>query len=461
MKRDRKLVRGWQKAMLAAVLTCGVVLAGAGQVPVYAKTEKTDQTQKKISKLSASATSVKLKKDGTQQLALTVTYTDKTKEDVTQKADWTSSDSEVATVEAGLVTAVDSGKTKVKASYGGKNVTLSVEVDIISKLAVDQKKLTLREGATQQITATATYSDKSTAIVTEGAEWFSGDSEVVTVENGLVTAVGSGKTKVSVKYGGKTVTLPVEVDIISKLAVDQKKLVLRNDETKQIAATATYTDKKTANVTEEAKWTSADSEVVTVDKGLVTAIGPGKTKVSVTYGGKTVTLPVEVDVISKLALDKKVAYVHPGKTESLKLTASLSNGDKVDVTEKAEWTTSNPEVATVEGGVVTGVGAGKAKLTAKYGGKTVTISVESAVLSKLEADTKQVTLKEGETKELKASALYTDKTKADVTLEADWTSVNQKVATVEGGKITAVKAGRTNVIVTYNGKMVSVSVTVK
>ncbi|WNC15711.1 Ig-like domain-containing protein [Brevibacillus brevis] len=461
MRKTHGVLRGWQKAALAAAVALGVALSGAAHTPVYAKTEKAEAAQKKLTKLSVDAKTVKLKKEGTQQLTLTAAYNDRTTENVTEQADWSISDSEIATVEAGLVTALQSGKAKIKATYGGKSVTIPVEIELISKLALDQKKLALRSGETKQIVATATYSDKATANVTEGAEWETADSKIATVEKGLVTAVGFGKTKITVTYGGKTTTIPVEVDVISKLALDQKKLALSSGETKQIAATATFSDKKTANVTEGAEWETADSKVATVEKGVVTAVGSGKTKVTVAYGGKTVTIPVEVDVISKLELDQKKVYVKPGDFLTLKLTATLSNGSKVDVTEKAEWTTSDAKVVTVEGGVVTGVGSGKAKLTVKYGGKTVTLPVEAAVISKFEAEVKKLTLKPGESKDVKAMVTYSDKTKADVTEQAYWVSLDQSVAVVEGGKILGVKAGKATIVATYNGKRANVQVTVE
>ncbi|MFD2369090.1 Ig domain-containing protein [Brevibacillus sp. GCM10020057] len=378
MKKNSRCVRGWQKAVLAAFLAVGVAWAGTGAMPVYAKAEAAEGVQKKISRISVNTKTVALKKAGTQQLVLTAVYTDKTTEEVTALAEWSSADSEIATVEAGLVTATGTGKTKIKASYGGKSVTVPVEIEVIGKLTVDQKKIALTSKATKQITATATYSDKTTA-----------------------------------------------------------------------------------SVTDEAKWLSANKDVVTVEKGLVTAVGPGKTKVTVSCGGKTVSIPVEVDVIAKLQLDAKKVYVHPGKTQTLKLSAFLSNGERIDATALAEWSSSDEKVVTVAAGVVTGVGFGKAKITAKYAGKTVTIPVEAAVVSSLETDARSVTLKVGETKDVKATVTYTDETKAEVTSEADWTSVNQKVATVEAGKITAVKAGKTTVIATYNGKLVNVQVTVK
>ncbi|MFS0556239.1 Ig-like domain-containing protein [Brevibacillus sp. 179-C9.3 HS] len=370
--------RNWPKGLLAAAVTVGLIFSSVGQVPALANSETTASTQKKISKLVADTKSITLKKAGTQQLTVRVQYADRTTEDVTQQAEWTSSDSDIARVEKGLVTAVDSGKTRVKASFGGKSVSIPVEIEVISKLSVDQKKLALSVGGTKQINATATFSDKTTADVTTSAEWESDDTEVVTVTNGLVTAVGSGKTKLKAKYGGKNVSISVEVDVVSKLESDQKKL-----------------------------------------------------------------------------------YLRPDTTQSIKLLATLSNKEKVDVTSKAKWTSDNDKVATVENGVVTTVSSGKTKIKATYGGKTITIPVESAVISKLEYDTKKVTLKVGESKDVKVSAVYTDKTKVDITTEADWISTNSSIATVADGKITALKAGRTTIAATYNGKVVKLQITVK
>ncbi|TGU65940.1 hypothetical protein EN829_067335, partial [Mesorhizobium sp. M00.F.Ca.ET.186.01.1.1] len=125
------------------------------------------------------------KKDGMQQLSVIAQYADKTTEDVTHKAEWSTSNSSIVAVEAGLLRATGSGTAKVKASYGGKFVTVTTEVEVITKLVADQKKLVLKSGAAKQIAATATYSDKSTANITTGAEWTSADPQIATVANGL------------------------------------------------------------------------------------------------------------------------------------------------------------------------------------------------------------------------------------------------------------------------------------
>jgi len=60
-----------------------------------------------------------------------------------------------------------------------------------------------------------------------------------------------------------------------------------------------------------------------------------------------------------------------GATTQLTVTATLSDGNKEDVTAKAAWQTSNAAVITIsESGVARGVGAGEADITASYGGST-------------------------------------------------------------------------------------------
>ncbi|UKK96761.1 Ig-like domain-containing protein [Brevibacillus brevis] len=331
----------------------------------------------------------------------------------------------------------------------------------ISKLVVDTKTVKLKKAGTQQLNVRVQYTDKTTEDVTQQAEWTSSDSDIASVDKGLVTAVSSGKTRVKASFGGKSVNVPVEIDVISKLTADQKKLALGVGGTKQVNATATFSDKSTADVTAQAEWESNDTEIVTVANGLVTAVSSGTAKLKVKYGGKSVSIPVEVDVVSKLDSDKKKLYLRPDTTQSITLLATLSTKEKVDVTSKAKWTSDDAKVAIVENGVVTTVGSGKTRIKATYGGKTISIPVESAVISKLEFDMKKADLKVGESKDLKVSVIYTDKTKVDVTTDADWISTNSSVVTVADGKITAVKAGRATIAATYNGKVVKIQVTVK
>lgn len=69
-----------------------------------------------------------------------------------------------------------------------------------------------------------------------------------------------------------------------------------------------------------------------------------------------------------------------GKTQQFTATAELSNGNSVDVTESASWTSANEAVVTVdEAGLVTSVGGGTTTVSAAFEGQTgaATVRVNS------------------------------------------------------------------------------------
>lgn len=376
----------WHKRVAAAIFSCALLLTGIGHVPAQAqehaaiqqaKSKKDKQKQAKLTRLISDTKKIVLKKDGTQQISLQAVYSDKKKEDVTNLAEWESSNEEVVTVEAGLVTALESGKAKIKATYEGKSYTIPVEVDVVSRLMADQKKVALSIEGTKQVTLTAVYADKTTGVVSELAEWESADTEIVTVENGLVTAVGTGKTKIKATYGSKSVTLPVEVDVVSKLLPSTKKLSFNQaGATQAVTLTAQLSDGTKVDVTDKAEWSSDRLEVATVEGGNVTAVAPGKAKIKATYGGKTVTLPVEFKEVVKIpGLDVRNLTMKVGETKQVNVVLNGPKKTKEVVTEQAEWNSLHDEIATVEQGMVTAVKKGKTTIVAIYGGKLLKVQV--------------------------------------------------------------------------------------
>lgn len=71
--------------MLTVVLTVGTILSGVGPAAELAKAETAASQSKKLSRLTVKEKTVRLKKDGTQQLTVLAQYADKTTEDVTQR----------------------------------------------------------------------------------------------------------------------------------------------------------------------------------------------------------------------------------------------------------------------------------------------------------------------------------------------------------------------------------------
>lgn len=410
--------------------------------------------------LQLSHESLSLKVDQTVDIALQATYVDGSTEDVTGKTRWSSNNEEVAYVLNNRVYARTMGEAIITASYGGKTARMTVDVDVPRKLSAEPKSVALQAGEEKQIKLVAVYGDGREELVTDKAEWLTSDEEVAVVNQGLITAVDTGTATVTAKYGSRTMTIKTEVGLASDLSADSGKIVIGLHETKQIVLTAKLANGATKNVTGDAKWVSSSPSVADVTGGLVKAYASGATTITAEYGGKTVSIPVEVDLVQKLELNKNRLSLKSRESAQLILTATYSDGSKKDVSADAEWKANSYKVVDVKNGLVTGVAYGRTTITAKYGMKSVTIAVDVDTIKYLQTDIVVTTMKVGTTKQIKAIATYGDGIEKDVTREAVWSTSRYMVADAKDGLIRAHSTGKVTITVDYGGKKSKVVVTV-
>ncbi len=235
-----------------------------------------------------------------------------TTEDVTAKATYTVADENVVLASKGYLDAVGEGSTSITVSYGGNEVTVYVTVkdptpDPKVTLSVDKENVSLKVGETEQITVFKTVKEEGkdpvTTDVTDEVHYSFENGQVVNVDRGLITAKGVGTATVSIRLDGNTVEVKVTVvestpEPVKSLSVDKTTVSLTTGFTSQLTVkeitTAKDGEPTEKDVTKEATYTVTDPKVVTVTKGLVTAKAKGTTTITVSYGGKTVTVNVSV-----------------------------------------------------------------------------------------------------------------------------------------------------------------------
>ena len=161
-----------------------------------------------ITSLQISPLNPVIKPTATQQFTATATFGDNSSGDATNQVTWASSATNIATItQAGLVTAVALGTTTISASSGSVRAStgLTVSNQTVTTVAVTPSSVSLISGQTQQLTATATFSDNTTSNVTNSATWTSSDTTIATVTStGFVTAVSTGTATVTATFGGKS-----------------------------------------------------------------------------------------------------------------------------------------------------------------------------------------------------------------------------------------------------------------
>ena len=147
--------------------------------------------------------------------------------------------------------------------------------------------------------------------------------------------------------------------------------------------------------------------------------------------------PQEIPV-SSVSLNQATAEMIVGETVQLSATVLPSNA-----TDKTlSWASSKQSVATVSGsGLVTALAEGSSTITVFVGGKSATcqVTVEKKVISvtSVTLDKTELTLKEGEEANLVATVKPEDASDKTIT----WSSSDDSVATVESGKVKALKEG--------------------
>jgi Bacterial Ig-like domain (group 2) len=166
-----------------------------------------------VNSINVTPTSVFLAVGETKQLTANGTTVNGDSNDITSTAKWTSSSVGVASVSAGLVTAVTSGNATITVSQDGVSATSGIIVNAspITDIVITGSTTTLASGSgTVQLTGTAKFQDGTTKDETNQVTWSSDSTNVAKVSStGLVTAqstTGTANISASVTTTTGTVT---------------------------------------------------------------------------------------------------------------------------------------------------------------------------------------------------------------------------------------------------------------
>ncbi len=399
--------------------------------------------------------------DETQQFTATGTFTDSSTQDITGTVNWSSSNPAVATISMsdptrGLAQTAAEGTTTIAASSAGisGNTTLTVTTAVITSIAVTPSPLAFAKGTTQQLLATATYSDNSTRDITSTATWSSGDNTVATVgATGLAAAVQVGNTVITAAASGITGSTSVEVTpaVLVSIAVAPSSESIPLGTTQQFSATGTYSDGSTQTLTSSAQWTSSDATVATISMaqatiGLASSAGTGTATITANSGAVagTATLTVTPAALISIAVTPPSPAITLGQSQQFTETGTYTDSSSKDITTNVTWSTSNALVAIISNqtgsnGLATSSGAGSTVITAAMGSvsATATLSVGVPQLVSITVTPATPIIPLGTNQQFAATGTYTDNSTANLTNSVTWSSSNTSVAPVNNSGMAA------------------------
>ena len=213
---------------------------------------------------------------------------------------------------------------------------IPVESVTISGNGVSDGKLSLKVGASAQLTATVKPDNATNKTVS----WDSSDNSVAKVSDGKVTALKAGTATITATAGDISslitvtvadVPVPVTSVSVSGDGVSGGKLSLKSGASVQLTATV-----KPDNATDrKVTWTSSDSSVANVmGTGVVTAGSKaGKATVTATAGGVSASVEVTVEAQDPYAELDALAKAHASDLEdgTYAVSTALKDGMVLDV----------------------------------------------------------------------------------------------------------------------------------
>ncbi|WP_284352167.1 beta strand repeat-containing protein [Roseisolibacter agri] len=395
---------------------------------------------------------------------------------------YSSSDPSVASVDtAGVVTARVPGNVTITATSEGKRGTATVRVLAVpvATVTIAPEAPAVRVGDVVTLTATPRAED-GTALTGRAVTWSSGAPGIASVSaNGEVRGLASGTALILARVEGASGTVTVRVDRAPAASVTVSPATASIVVGDSAGLGATVRDASGALLGDRlVTWSSASNAIATVSNtGVVKGVAAGTTTVRATVDGVsgsatvTITAPAPAPAaVASVLVTPPSASVAAGATVQLSTTVRDANGNAL-TGRTITWSTSNPAIASVStSGVVTGVAAGAATITATSEGRSGTAAITVTgtagggtgviAVASVAVSPSTLSVVAGGTGQLSATARDASGN-ALTGRTITWSTSNPAVATVStAGVVTAVAAGSATISATSEGQTGSAAVTV-
>lgn len=406
----------------------------------------------------------------TQHLVAIGTFADQTTQTLSSVI-WNSSASTTATVSgdatnSGNLFAALPGSTTVSACVASicGSTAVTVTQASLTSLSVTPASTLIPTGKSQQLFATGTFSGGGTEDLTGLVTWSSNDTSVATVTNvGAATGGTPGNAIVTATYGNVAATANVTITppLIS-ISISPQNFYLGVGATEQFTATGNYADNSTRDLTSQVVWRATGGATIN-SQGQASAFAQGNAIITATASGVMASVQVTITAsqIVSLALSPQSLSVNVGVYNAFNAVATYTNGSTQNLTTGVTWTSSNPAVASVSSGFVTGVAEGTATITASFGQLTASAPVTVNGFQSISISPQSRSIPLGMTASFFATGNYADGTNKDISSSVTWSSSDPAVGTINSsGLFTPLSQGTTTLTANVAGLTSSSTVTV-
>ena len=404
-------------------------------------------------------------------------YDDGHLQDVTADVSWASSDSVVATVDdSGLASSRSQGSSNITATLQTLSGDASLAVLNATPVAfsVSPAQTSLPTGATEQLTANVLLSTGEVLDVSSQVTWSSSAATVAAVSNqtgnkGLVSGLDAGYAEIiaSANFAGTTVadsaTVTVTAPTLLSLNVTPLQASIPAGTRGNLTATAIYSDNSARDVTKDAIWQSSDDSIAFVEAsgdlaGQGQALSQGSASISASFGGLSAQSNITVTsaTLTALQITPLQESVTAGSAVQYYASGFYSDGSSHDLTQAVEWQSTNSTIANMDtSGVAHTLSTGSVTISAALDNlqSDASLTVTNATVVSIEVGPPAIIIQSGSTQPYRATAVYSNNTRRDITTLAFWQSGNESAAVISNiGIAKGVGAGNAIISASYSGQ---------
>jgi CxxC motif-containing protein (DUF1111 family) len=296
------------------------------------------------------------------QFFATGVYSDGSTQDLTSSVAWNADeDVNAASLSlTGLATGVAQGSLAIKAISGLVlgSTTLTVTAATMSSISITPSSLSVVVGGKQQYLATGNFTDGTTTNLTSTATWKSSSPSVASITNGgLASGIVLGGTTISATSGAFTGSTPLTIGppTLLSIAVTPNFAAIPTGTTQQYAATGSYSDGTTQNLTNQATWScTSPNRALHINnftgfKGIASAGKMGSGTIKATLGSIAGATPVNVVTpgLQSIAITPATVTIPMGGVYQFTATGTFAGGITQNITSTVSWSSSSTTIATV------------------------------------------------------------------------------------------------------------------
>ncbi len=443
-----------QRAGRVRALNAGVAMVSARYQGVSASTSVTVEDAV-LSGLEINAASTQLVPGVESAIGVSGLYENNNNFDLSSLVNWRSDDAGIAAIVTRdgqtYLRANSAGSTHVYAAFAGFEASLEVTVAdaTLQSLEISPPVSQIPLGLKQAFSAVGFYSNGSQWDLTSQVIWQSQDRTILSIENGsglhgLASTLKLGSVVISAQFGEAQAELAVVVSdaLLTAIQLEQPYVKLAVGTSFRPRAKGIYSDGSQRDISTQVSWNSSQGEVAYVDADLrLNALSGGNTTLTAVLDGVSASAYVDVTAADLAKLEIRGPVNLPvGIIGRLELWATFTDGHEQSISQDALWQAGDLSLVVLdsrrERGKIIGLRKGVVNIKASFLDQATTLSltVTDASLKSISINNKTtVSIANGLSYAMTATATYSDGSQLDVTSQALWTSSNAAIAGISNG----------------------------